>query len=128
MRQRKSADKMAITFDADYSYRVQTDRSPRKQRVFRIRTNPLDAYGEHDFFLIRLRMRKAQILTLHEAPRSKLEYPQTRKGVLPALLQLIIAKRIYACGYVLGVLGDMHSVSIAICNRLENSTPGHMYF
>ena len=96
MRQKKSADKMAITFDADY--RVQTERSPRKQRVFRIRTNPLDAY------------------------------PQTRKVALPALLQLITAKRIYACGYVLGVLGDMHSVSIAICNRLENSTPGHMYF
>ena len=110
MRQSKLANKMAFPFYDGYA--AQSEKSFRKQRVFRDRTNPLEAYDDREFF-DRFRIRKEEMLTLHEELKSKLEYPQPRKGALPAILQLVIAVRFYACGSFLGVIGDIHGVSKA---------------
>ena len=53
------------------------------------------------------------MLTLHKELKSKFEYPQPGKGALPAILQLVIEVRFYACGSFLGIIGDMHGVNKA---------------
>ena len=51
-------------------YAAQSEKSLRKQRVFRDRTNPFDAYDDREF-LDRFRIRKEEMLTLHEEPQIK---------------------------------------------------------
>ena len=61
---------------------------------------------------------------MHEELKSKLEYPQPRKGALPAILQLVIAVRFYACGSFLGTIGDIHGVSKATAGKTLNRVKG----
>ena len=92
---------MAYAFDADYGVQME---NLCVNRVFRDRTYSTPTT---DAIFFRFRMRKHEILTLHEELSSKLKSPQSRKGALSVLLHLKIAIRFYASGSFLDVVGDM---------------------
>ena len=102
----------------------------RRNRVFRDRLHPLDAYNDTEI-ISRYRLSRPLILQLYDDIRVDIE-PQTRRShAIPGILQLFSALRFYATGTFQAVIGDsvgVHKCSVcrivtrvtdAIC-RLKN--------
>ena len=78
----------------------------RRERVFRDRNNPIDIYDDVELYE-RFRFRRDDILDIVDDIRDDLEYPATRQGSLPVVLQLLIALRFYATGCFQNTGGEM---------------------
>ena len=76
----------------------------RKERVFRDRTHPLDAYDD-DETRRRYRLSRQMILELYDMIGVELEPRTNRNHAVPGLLQIFCALR-YACGSFQTVVGD----------------------
>jgi hypothetical protein len=100
----------------------------RRERIFRDRTNPLDAYDD-DEIRKKYRLTRQMILALHDEISVDIEPQTQRNHAVPAILQLFCALRYYASGSFQEVLGDahglhkstisriIHRVSTALCRR-----------
>ncbi|XP_070385016.1 putative nuclease HARBI1 [Dermacentor albipictus] len=78
----------------------------RRERVFRDRTNPLDAFSEEELQR-RVRFGRDGIVFLAEFLRSEIEHPTCRSGALSAELQVMLALKFFASGCFLITAGDV---------------------
>ena len=85
--------------------REYTRRQFRKQRVFRDRTHPLDAYDDDDIRR-RYRLSREMILELYNMFGNDLEPVTNRNHAFPGMLQIFCALRYYDCGSFQTVVGD----------------------
>ena len=60
----------------------------RRERVFRDHTNPIDVYDDVELY-DRFRFRRNDILGIVDEIRDDIEYPATRQGSLPAVIQVL---------------------------------------
>lgn len=89
---------------------------PRKARVFRHRTNPLDEYDDGEL-LKRYRLSRELILQLYEEIGAELEPQTQRNHAIPAIIKICCALRYYASGSYQAVLGDglgIHKSSVSV--------------
>ena len=103
----------------------------RKDRIFRDRLHPLDAYDDTEI-LRRYRLSRHLILELYDDIAQEIEPQTLRSHAIPGMLQLFCALRFYATGTFQTVIGDsigIHRSSVsrivtrvttAIC-RLQNN-------
>ena len=107
----------------------------RRNRIFRDRLNPLDAYDDLEIKL-RYRLTREMIMDLYDMIGAELEPATMRNHAIPGMLQIFCALRFYASGSFYAVLGDsigihkstvsriVHRVTLSLCrlsNRLSNS-------
>ncbi|XP_070395480.1 putative nuclease HARBI1 [Dermacentor albipictus] len=78
----------------------------RRERVFRDRTNPLDAFSEEELQR-RVRFGRDGIVFLVEFLRSEIEYPTRQSGALSAELQVMLVLKFFASGCFLITAGDV---------------------
>ncbi|XP_070379282.1 putative nuclease HARBI1 [Dermacentor albipictus] len=78
----------------------------RRERVFRDRTNPLDAFSEEELQR-RVRFGRDGIVFFAEFLRSEIEHPTCRSGALSAELQVMLALKFFASGCFLITAGDV---------------------
>jgi hypothetical protein len=102
----------------------------RRNRVFRDRLHPLDAYNDTEI-IARYRLSRPLILNLYNQISNEIEPQTLRSHAIPGILQLFCALRFYASGTFQAVIGDsigIHKssvcrivarVTVAIC-RLKN--------
>ena len=99
----------------------------RRERVFRDRLNPLDAYDDQEI-VARYRLSRELIMRLYDAIGEELESSTLRNHAIPGMLQIFIALRYYSCGSYQTVIGDsigvhkssvcriVHRVTRKLCN------------
>ena len=99
----------------------------RRERIFRDRLNPLDAYDDQEI-IARYRLSRQLIMRLYDAVGDELEPSTNRNNAIPGMLQIFIALRYYACGSYQAVIGDsigvhkssvcriVHRVTQKLCN------------
>eukprot|EP00057_Strongylocentrotus_purpuratus_P015455 XP_011669929.1 PREDICTED: putative nuclease HARBI1 [Strongylocentrotus purpuratus] len=107
---RKSTCKMAAMVEEAVG------RALRRERVFRDRTNPLDAYCDTELRK-RYRFSRRGCIYLIHLLRIDLEHPTGRSRALPASLQIFLALAFFASGALLTTVGTMHGISIASTSR-----------
>lgn len=107
---RKSRCKMAAMVEEAVG------RALRRERVFRDRTNPLDAYCDTELRK-RYRFSRRGCVYLIHLLRIDLEHPTGRSRALPASLQIFLALAFFASGALLTTVGTMHGISIASTSR-----------
>ncbi|XP_050048346.3 putative nuclease HARBI1 [Dermacentor andersoni] len=78
----------------------------RRGRVFRDRTNPLDAFSEEELQR-RVRFGRDGIVFFVEFLRSEIEHPTCGSGALNAELQVMLALKFFASGCFLITAGDV---------------------
>ncbi|XP_072142761.1 putative nuclease HARBI1 [Dermacentor andersoni] len=78
----------------------------RRERVFRDRTNPMDAFSEEELQR-RVRFGRDGIVFLVEFLRSEIEHPTCRSGALSSELQVMLALKFFASGCFLITAGDV---------------------
>ena len=89
----------------------------RRNRVFRDRLNPLDAYNDREI-VARYRLSRQMIIKLYDLIGADLE-PQThRNHAIPGMLQIFVALRYYACGTFQHVVGDCHGIHRSSVSRI----------
>ena len=97
----------------------QVRRNLRRQRVFRDRQNPLDAYDDIDI-IHRYRLDRMTIISIIDMVEDRLERPTKRSGSLPASLQVFATLRFLASGSQQRVIGDTLGISKAsVCRYLN---------
>ena len=99
-------------------------RNFRKQRVFRDRTNPLDAYDD-DEIRRRYRLTRPMIMELYDLIGAGLEPRTNRNKAIPGMIQIFCALRYYSCGSFQTVIGDglgFHRSTVSrIITRVTNA-------
>ena len=109
--------------------RMRRRRNIGRERVFRDHNYPIDIYDDVELYE-RFRFRRDDILDIVDDIRYDVEYPVTRQGSLPAVLQLLIALRFYATGCFQNTVGEMIGVSQPTASRtihrVNNAIRQHM--
>ena len=93
------------------------NRRVMKPRIFRDRLHPLDAYDDEEIRK-RYRLTRQLILTLHDMIQHEIEPQTNRNMAVPAILQIFIALRYYACGSFQVVVGDSIGVHRSTVSRI----------
>ena len=88
-----------------------------KQRVFRDRLHPLDAYDDMEI-IRRYRLSREIILELYDLIRDDLDPKTQRNHAIPGLLQLFCALRYYASGTLQHVIGDSIGIQRSSVSRI----------
>ena len=83
----------------------QQQQNIRKQRVFRDRLHPLDAYDDAEI-ITRYRLPRHRITNLYDLIGEELEPQTQRNHAIPAMIQIFCALRYFACGSFQTVVGD----------------------
>ena len=83
----------------------EVERAVPRPRIYRDRENPLDFYPDHEIYQ-RFRFDRAGILFITDLLAEDIEPPTNRSHVVPALLQVFIILRFYACGSFQQVVAD----------------------
>ena len=96
---------------------AQNRRALRRERVFRDRKNPLDAYDDVELYK-KYRFTRLGCLDIINRIEAELRHPTRRNHAIPASLQVFIALRFYATGSVFDCAGEAHGCSIATCSRV----------
>ena len=96
---------------------AQNRHARRRERVFRDRKNPLDAYDDVE---LNKKYRFTRFGCMHVIDRieAELQHPTRRNHAIPASLQVFITLRFYATGSVFDCAGEAHGCSIATCSRV----------
>ncbi|XP_062587984.1 putative nuclease HARBI1 [Saccostrea cucullata] len=98
----------------------QVRRNLRRQRVFRDRQNPLDAYDDIDI-IHRYRLDRMTIISIIDIVQDRLERPTKRSASLPASLQVFATLRFLASGSQQRVIGDTLGISKAsVCRSIDD--------
>ena len=87
----------------------------RRNRIFRDRLHPLDAYND-DEIIRRYRLSRELIINLYDQIGADLEPETLRNHAIPGMLQIFVALRFYACGSFQAVVGDgigIHKSSVS---------------
>ena len=87
----------------------------RRNRIFRDRLNPLDAYNDIEI-IRRYRLSRQLILDLYDQIGLELEPLTHRNHSIPGMLQIFCTLRFYACGSFQVVVGDgigIHKSSVS---------------
>ena len=104
-----------------YRYQIlYGNRSIRRERVFRDRSNPLDAYSNKDLY-DRCRFDKDGLIYLDELLGEDLRHPTRRSCALSSLQQIFIALRFLSSGTFYIIDGDVVNVSKATVSRCITS-------
>ena len=82
----------------------------RKNRIFRDRLNPLDAYDDHEF-LLRYRMTRQCLMDIIDIVRADVMHETKRSNALTPEEQTFAAIRYYATGSFQQVIGDIMGFS-----------------
>lgn len=98
-------------------YRLALRRQLRRERVFRDRTHPFELYDDIDLYA-RYRFRRQDIIDLVDVVQGDIDRAFTRLGSLPALLQVMVALRFYACGCFQIVVGDIFGIDKSTVSRV----------
>ena len=94
----------------------------RGERVFRDQANPIDIYDDVELY-DRFRFRRNDIMGIVDEIRDDIEYPATRQGSLPAVIQLLIALRFYATGCFQKMVGEMIGSASPLHPELSTESP-----
>lgn len=89
----------------------------RRNRVFRDRLNPLDAYNDTEI-IARYRLSRPMIMELYDEIGEPLEPATMRNHSIPGMHQIFIALRYYASGSFYAVLGDGMGVHKSTVSRI----------
>ena len=92
-------------------------RALRRERVFRDRQSPLDAYND-DELVARYRFDRQHILEMVDALSDRIGPWTERSHAIPATLQVLIALRYYALGSMQLVVADTVGVSQPTVSRV----------
>ena len=93
----------------------------RRNRIFRDRRNPLDAFDDMEMFE-KFRFHRENIMTLTEELEPHLIQNGRRGGLLPAILQVCLTLRFFfATGTFQDTIGEMIGVSQSTGNQSKNS-------
>ena len=96
---------------------AQNRRALHRERVFRDRRNPLDAYDDVQLYK-KYRFTRLGCLDIINRIEAELRHPTRRNHAIPASLQVFIAMRFYATGSVFDCAGEAHGCSIPTCSRV----------
>ncbi|XP_061188738.1 putative nuclease HARBI1 [Saccostrea echinata] len=97
----------------------QVRRNLRRQRVFRDRQNPLDAYDDMDI-IHRYRLDRRTIISIIDIVQERLERPTKRSRSLPDSLQVFAALRFLASGSQYRMIGDTLGISKpSVCRSID---------
>ena len=77
----------------------------RRNRIFRDRLNPLDAYNDAEI-IERYRLSRELIIELYDTIGPNIEPVTQRSHSVPGMIQLFCCLRYYACGSFQRVIGD----------------------
>ena len=100
-----------------YLQQLQQRQYIRRERVFRDRQNPLDAYNDEEI-RERYRLSRQLIMDLYDVIGEDLEPSTNRNHAIPGMLQIFIALRYYACGSFQNVIGDSIGVHKSTVSRI----------
>nr|XP_034309603.1 putative nuclease HARBI1 [Crassostrea gigas] len=94
----------------------------RRQRIFRDRQNPLDAYN--DLVIIqRYRLDRQSIISIIDLVKDRLERPTQRSVSLPVSLQVFATFRFLGSGTQQRLIGDTLGISkSSVCRSVEDVT------
>ena len=109
--------------------------SLRRQRVFRDRLNPLDAYSDFEF-ITRYRITQYMFLELLERISTNLNRTTARSYSIPPATQLAVALQFLATGTFQTVVASAHGISqtsvsrcvTAVCEALTAIAPTYIQF
>ena len=96
-----------------------TQRSLRRQRIFRDRLNALDNLDDVDL-MRRYRLPRSLIIDLIEELEPMIESPTNRSRAVPASIQVLCALRFYAGGAFQKDTGDLHGISQSSVSKFIN--------
>ena len=91
----------------------------RRNRIFRDRLHPLDAYNDTEI-IRRYRLSRGLILELYEDIGNRLEPATLRNHAVPGILQIFCALRFYSTGSFQSVVGDGIGIHKSTVSRIIN--------
>ncbi|CAC5359119.1 HARBI1 [Mytilus coruscus] len=94
-----------------------TQNNLRRNRIFRDRLNPLDAYDDHEL-LYRYRMSRQTLMRVIDMVRDDIVYETQRSHALTPEQQTFAAIRYYATGSFQTVVGDIMGISQPSISRI----------
>ena len=111
------------------------ENSLRRQRVFRDRLNPMDAYSDFDF-IARYRITKYMFVDLLNKISTKLNRSTARSHSIAPTTQLAVALQFLATGTFQTVIASAHGISqtsvlrcvTAVTKALTSIAPAYIYF
>lgn len=92
-------------------------RQLRKQRVFRDRVHPLDAYDDTEL-KARYRLSRPMIMEIYDHIGIDIEPQTNRNHAIPGMLQIFCTLRYYACGSFQTVVGDGLGIHRSTVSRI----------
>ena len=95
------------------------NRAMRRERIFRDRSNPLDAMSDEEL-ISKYRLNRECIFNLVEELNDDLKSPTRRNYALPSYLQVLTALRFYGTGSFQAVVGDTHGIHKSTVSRCIN--------
>uniref|UniRef100_A0A8W8HXN7 EGF-like domain-containing protein n=1 Tax=Magallana gigas TaxID=29159 RepID=A0A8W8HXN7_MAGGI len=100
----------------------QVRRDLRRQRIFRDRQNPLDAYNDLEI-IQRYRLDRQSIISIIDLIKDRLERPTQRSVSLPVSLQVFATLRFLGSGTQQRLIGDTLGISkSSVCRSIEDVT------
>lgn len=91
----------------------------RRNRVFRDRTNPLDAFDDVEI-KSRYRLTRQLIMDLYDLIGAELEPATMRNHAIPGMIQIFIALRYYATNSYFSLVGDSIGIHKCSVSRIVN--------
>ena len=89
----------------------------RRNRIFRDRLNPLDAYNDAEI-IARYRLSRELIIALYDLIGPNIEPQTERSHAIPGMMQLFCCLRYYACGSFQRVVGDGIGIERSTVSRI----------
>ena len=108
---------MALFLNLQQHLQHQRRNNLRRDRIFRDRLHPLDAYNDIDL-VRRYRLSRHVILELHDLIDAELEPTTHRNHAVPAILQIFCTLRYYATGTFQSVIGQCHGLHRSTTGRI----------
>ena len=104
-------------------YRRGMRRALRRERVIRLRINPLEDYDDLQIYK-KFRFHRATIYDLTDQIEHRLEPKVAKNGItLPPCLQVCVALRFYAIGTYQNAIGDMLGIDQStVCRTIDRVT------
>ena len=97
--------------------RARRQRPIRRERVFRDRTHPLDAFDEENLFR-KYRFTHDGCMEIVNLLADRLEHNSRRNHALPADLQVFVALNFFATGAVLDTTATVHGITRSTASRV----------
>lgn len=94
----------------------------RRNRIFRDRLNPLDAYNDTEI-VARYRLSRQLIMALYDLIGPNIEPETHRSHAIPGMLKIFVALRYYASGSFQNVMGDGTGIhKSSVCRIIADVT------